>query len=81
MKKLNKIGQSQILAAAELGIKSFENGQSGVPAHNEEIFKIVGYRMKKDTPKGECTITDIMKSYCDAWHNANLANARKLLFN
>ena len=76
--KKNEIGNAQLAKAIELGKAAFENGLKSAPAFNKEVFNIVGYRMEKDTPKGECSINDIMIAYGDAWHKANLANARKL---
>lgn len=76
--KKNETGKAQILEATELGKNAFLTGQNAAPFYSKELPKIVGYRMQKDTPKGEATFTELMKAFSDGWQTANLENARKL---
>lgn len=78
MNTLNETGKAQIAKAMELGKQSYQKGLHLAGCKNQELINIVGYRMKKDTPKGECTFIDIMTAYNNSYTNMLIIDSRKI---
>ena len=61
---------TQITTAETFGMISFENGKMRVAAQSKELMEMFTGRNIGQTPTGEASTTELIKSFYKGWDNA-----------